>query len=235
MTGGFCRYDLRTTDTTAARAFYAATLGIDFDEEGSFLAIWPLHEQAIARGAPAHWLGQLQVADAAATVQRVVAEGGQLLSPSVLRGKDGEAFAVVRDPCEAVVGVRETSRLPTRAPVAWHQLHTRDVERSWAVYAELFGWQQTGTLDVGGAEGEHRVFRWSGADKDVGGIANTARLPGVHPHWLYYFAVADLGGTLATAKARGGNALAPVVLPNGDRIVACEDPQGAAFGLIQSA
>jgi predicted enzyme related to lactoylglutathione lyase len=219
----------------AARAFYLDAVGLDFAEDGSMLAVWPLHEQARARGAPAHWLGHIAVTDLAMTVQQLLDRGSQLLGPPLLRGEDGEAFAILRDPCEAVVAVRETSRRARREPVAWHQLHTRDLDRSWAFYSELFGWVQAGTVDVGVPEGGHRMFRWSGADKDVGSMANTARLPGVHPHWLFYFPVSDLESTLAKVSARGGRALVPVPLTNGDRIAACEDPQGAAFGLVQPA
>src|SRR4051812_10288704 len=133
MTSAFCRYDLRTTDPDAARSFYSDVVGLDFTEEGSVLAVWPLHEEARARGVPPHWLGQIGVTDLASTVQRLLASGSQLLGPPLLRGADGEAFAVLRDPCEAVVAVRETSRRARREPVAWHQLHTRDLERSWAL------------------------------------------------------------------------------------------------------
>jgi predicted enzyme related to lactoylglutathione lyase len=227
----FCRYDLRTTDPDAARAFYVDAVGIDFTEAGSTLAIWPLHEQARARGVPAHWLGQLGVTELATSVQQLLDRGSQLLGPALLRGQDGEAFAVLRDPCEAVVAVRETSR--RASPVLWHQLHTRDLDRSWAVYSELFGWFQTGAIDVDEPEGGHRLFRWKGADADVGSMANTARLPGIHPHWLFYFPTPDLNRTLAEVSAHGGRALAPVELPNAHRIAACEDPQGAAFGLVQ--
>ncbi len=71
----------------------------------------------------------------------------------------------------------------------------------------------------------------------VGSMANTARLPGVHPHWLYFLpTVAGIDGTIAKVRARGGEIIAnQATLPNGDRIVPCHDPQGAAFGLCQSA
>ncbi len=235
MRSAFCRYDLRTTDVHAAHDFYLDAVGLDFAEDGSTLAVWPLHEQARARGAPAHWLGHIAVTDLATTVQQLLDRGSQALGPTMLRGEDGEAFAILRDPCEAVVAVRETSRRARREPVAWHQLHTRDLERTWALYSELFGWVQTGTLKVDEPEGGHRMFRWNGADSNVGSMANTARLPGVHPHWLFHFPVFDLESTLSKVSARGGRALEPVLLPNGDRIAACEDPQGAAFGLLQPA
>lgn len=34
---------------------------------------------------------------------------------------------------------------------------------------------------------------------------------------------------------RAGTTLAPVDLPNGSRLAACDDPQGAAFGLVVGA
>src|SRR5687767_5667400 len=146
MSAVFCRYDLRTTDPAAARGFYLGALGLDVSEAGSLLAVWPLHEQARARGAPAHWLGHIGVTDLAATVQQLLARGSQLLGPAQLRGADGEAFAILRDPCDAVVAVRESSSPARPGPVAWHQLHTRDLDRSWAIYADLFGWSPAGTL-----------------------------------------------------------------------------------------
>src|SRR5437879_6532248 len=85
MTSVFCRYDLRTTDPDAARGFYSDVVGLDFTggpspEEPSMLAVWPLHEQARARGAPAHWLGHLGVADVEATARRLVEIGSERLA-----------------------------------------------------------------------------------------------------------------------------------------------------------
>jgi len=127
----FCRYDLRTTDVDAARKFYAEVVGLDFTEappaeEPSPIAVWPLHEQARARGAPPHWLGQLGVTDVETTVSLLVARGSEPLGPTV-RAKDGTAFAILRDPLGAVVAVRRSTRRPHRAPIAWHHLHTRDL------------------------------------------------------------------------------------------------------------
>ena len=78
------------------------------------------------------------------------------------------------------------------------------------------------------------MFAWDGSGRSVGGMANTARAPQIHAHWLYFFPVADLDGSLAKVRARGGRVLDHAVLPNGDRIAPCDDPQGAAFGLLQS-
>jgi predicted enzyme related to lactoylglutathione lyase len=120
-------------------------------------------------------------------------------------------------------------------PVAWHQLHTKDVDRAWAVYSDLFGWAHTQTFDVADPEGGHRLFAWGASGPIAGSMANTARWPGVHPHWLFYFPIADLDTALAKVQARGGVVVQrPAVLPNGYRLAPCDDPQGAAFGLLQA-
>ena len=67
--------------------------------------------------------------------------------------------------------------------------------------------------------------------RSVGSVADTARLPGVHPQWLFFFPVADLEASLEKVRAAGGIALAPFRTSNGHRAVACDDPQRAAFGL----
>jgi predicted enzyme related to lactoylglutathione lyase len=203
--------------------------------EPSSLAVWPLHEAARARGAPAHWLGHLAVVDVEATASRLVALGSERLGPTV-RTNDGTTYATLRDPSGAVASVREGLRRPEHAPVAWHQLHTRDVERAWAIYEELFGWTHTKTTEVADLEGGFRLFAWAGSNESVGMMGNTARWPGVHSHWLFYFPVRDLDGALAKVPANGGRVVAPAAaLANGDRLAPCEDAQGAAFGLYEAA
>jgi predicted enzyme related to lactoylglutathione lyase len=240
MISPFSRYDLRTTDPDAARNFYSDVVGLDLtatptSEEPSMLAVWLLHEQARARGVPPHWLGHIGVTDVEATVRRLLELGSERLGPTV-QVNDGTAYATLRDPSGAVVAVRASTRSPRGTPVSWHQLHTRDLDRAWAEYSELFGWRHTETLDVADPVGGHRMFAWDDSGKSVGSMANTARWPGVHAHWLFYFPVVDLDASVATVREKGGQVLGnPVVLPNGDRIAPCDDPQGAAFGLLQSA
>lgn len=230
----FCRYDLRTTDADAARRFYSDVIGLDFDADGSPLAVWPLHEQARARGAPPHWLGSIAVDDLETTLLRLLEAGSERLGPSFV-SSDGSTMANLRDPSGAVVAVRQGAR-PSRADaVAWHQLHTRDADAAWALYSELFGWKHTESFDAPDLIGGHRMFAWPGAiTTSIGSMANTGRWPGIHPHWLFYFQVPDLDAALARAQASGGRpASRPAVLPNGSRLVPCDDPQGAAFGLYE--
>jgi len=233
----FGRYVLRTTNLGAALQFYAEAIGLalpDGMSEGSVLEAWPLHEQAIARGAPPHWLGQLAVDDVEAMVQRMIGRGSESLGPTV-RGRDGTAFATLRDPFGAVISVREVRTGANDAPFAWHQLHTRDLEGAWALYHELFGLAHKQTLDLPEPVGGYRLFAWNEAGESVGAMGNTARWPGVHAHWLFFLPVVDLDAAAARVRALGGTALQPIALPSGMRLLACEDPQGAAFGLAQRA
>src|SRR5262245_17604121 len=73
----FVRYVLRTLDVEAARAFYRDVVGLDFSAppDKSGLEVFPLHEQARARGAPPHWLGQLAAADVERTIGRLLELG----------------------------------------------------------------------------------------------------------------------------------------------------------------
>ena len=63
-------------------------------------------------------------------------------------------------------------------------------------------------------------------------MANTARWPGVHTHWLFHLPVADVHAVAARVRALGGTALGPTDLAGVGVLSACEDPQGAAFGVI---
>ena len=169
-------------------------------------------------------------------LSRWVELGCERLGPT-LRAEDGTPFAMLRDPGGAVVAVRASTGRPRGAPVAWHHLHTRDLDRAWTEYRELFGWEHTETLAVDDPVGGYRMFAWEVGGKTVGSMANTARWPRVHTHWLFYFSVPDIDAAMAAVRARGGQVLleSATVLPGGDRIAPCDDAQGVAFGLHQSA
>lgn len=232
----FFRYSLRTIDVDAARRFYAESIGLELPPNGTFdassLEAWPLHERARAAGVPPHWLGHIDVSDVEATADRLVALGGERLGPTV-EARDGTSYATLREPLGAVIAVRARGEHGSDSPVAWHQLHTRDVERAWAIHSELFGWAAKETIDVPDPVGGHRLFAWSKDGDPIGSMANTARWPGVHAHWLFYLPVDDVEASAARVRALGGQAKEPIELRGGRWLSPCEDPQGAAFGLIQ--
>jgi predicted enzyme related to lactoylglutathione lyase len=227
----FCRYELRTTDVSAARAFYTDLLGAQL--WGPEVSLGPLPERAAARGAPAHWLGHVGVSDVEGMAGRALAQGAQPLGP-LQRGPDGSAHALLRDPFGAILALGPALACSRPAPVAWHVLNVQDEERAFAVYAAWFDWTPTELADLGPERGRHQMFAWDDSGRTVGSVANSARLPHIHSHWLFFFPVADLEVTLARVRALGGLALAPTRTSSGDLVAACEDPQRAAFGLYQS-
>jgi uncharacterized protein len=239
----FRRYELRTTDLEGARAFYAEVLGPEF--WGTDVSLIALPERAAARGAPPHWLGHIGLAEQTAAqptaagveaaAHQLVGRGAQPLGP-VHRAHDGSEVAVLRDPFGAVLALRhEVPSAPAASRVAWHQLHTRDLEQTFAWYGAQFAWAPRERLDLGPELGAHQTFAWEEGGPSVGGISNLALQPHIHPHWLFFFRVADLDTALARARARGGRMLDPIQTVHGNLIAAGEDPQGAAFGLCQSA
>ena len=220
----FSRYLLRTTDVEAAAAFYDALLG------GRGDGIVLLHEGAIARGARPHWLGHVQVRELGgveALAARFVERGAVRLGPA-----PGVAdFVVLRDPGGALVALTEGAA-PSSAGVVWHQLNTRDPERAAADYSALFGWSCGKKLDLG-LLGHHQRVAFGADETAVGLISDVKGRPEVHTHWLFFFAVPSLDVAVERVRSLGGVVIGPIEISNGVRVAACDDVQGAAFGLIE--
>ena len=224
LSARFSRYLLRTTDIDAAAAFYDAVLG------GRGDGIVLLHEAAIARGARPHWLGHVQVRELGGVdvmASRFVERGAERLGPSPGVGD----FVVLRDPGGAIVAVTERPGEST-AGVVWHQLNTRDAELAAANYSALFGWSCTEQLELGEL-GRHQGFAFEPGERSVGIFSDVEGRPAVHTHWLFFFGVPALDATIEHVRGQGGTVIGPLTLPNGTRVAACDDPQGAAFGLIE--
>ena len=224
----FFQYVLRTSDVAAAAAFYTAVLGRNDAE------ILELHETAVARGARPHWLGFLEVADVTAAAAAFSARGAMSLGPQWVNPQGLEA-AVLRDPGGAIVAVGKPAPAPstvTRPEVAWHVLNTVDVERAKANYAELFGWEFREAVDLGN-HGVFHPFAWQPGGAAVGSLSDIASRPGVHAHWMFHFRVPALERALEAVRASGGSVIGPFTLPSGERIAICDDPQGAAFALLE--
>lgn len=219
----FSRYLLRTTDVTSAAAFYDAVLGRRGD------GILPLHESALARGARPHWLGHVGAGDiggAEAAAARFIERGATRLGPPPGAGD----FVVLRDPGGAIIALTD-SPAESSAGVAWHQLNTRDPGAAAADYAALFGWSFAETIDLGHL-GRHRPFSLVPGQPSIGILSDVEGRPEVHTHWLFFFSVPSLDAAIDRVIQHGGLVIGPFDLPDGARAAACDDAQGAAFGLM---
>jgi predicted enzyme related to lactoylglutathione lyase len=220
----FSRFVLRTTAVDVAAAFYEDVLGHSGD------GIVALSETALARGAQPHWLGQIGVRDVGGVesiVSRFLERGATRLGPP-----SGIAdFAVLRDPGGAVVAVTDAPG-PSSSGVVWHQLNTKEPARAVANYSALFGWSVPKEIDLG-AFGHHQQLAFGPGEPVAGLISDVAGRPEVHTHWLFFFGVPSLDRALQRVRAHDGFVMGPRTLESGVRIAACDDPQGAGFGLIE--
>jgi predicted enzyme related to lactoylglutathione lyase len=234
----FFLYQLRTTDPAGARAFYTAVFG------NAEADVFPLHEQAIARGARAHWLGFVQVNDVEKAASAFIARGALQLGPkwdrdglegTVLRDPGGAVVALGKPPATSAAGSKPASVF--RTEIGWHLLHTAHVERAKVDYRDLFGWDFKEPIETA-EHGAFHPFAWAAGGPVVGAMTDIVARPGVHPHWLFAFRVSSLEGALTAARSKASWLQEPVALSNaaladGNGFAVCDDPQGAAFALIE--
>ena len=246
----FVWYELMTTDTDAAEAFYGHVLGwrardsgltdrrylqvsVDDTPVGGMMALPPA---ACEGGARPGWMGYIGVNSVDAYVARVQKAGGTLHRaaediPGVGR------FAVVADPQHAIFilfqglpGMQAPTTPPGRPGFAgWHELHAANWENAFAFYSGLFGWRKDQAVDMG-PMGMYQLFAANGPA--IGGMmTNTEPSPG--PYWLFYWNVASIDSAATRVTEKGGSVLnGPHQVPGGSWIVQCSDPQGAMFALV---
>lgn len=253
LQGRFVWYELMTTDTKAAEAFYGRVVGWKAEPyPGSEMAytIWKAGEQGIggmmqltddarAAGAPPSWMIYVAVHDVDAIAARAQSLGGKAVVPPTDIPQVGR-FAVLADPQGAHIAVlRPDGPSPTgpetdAAPleVSWRELATSDLEGATSFYSALFGWEKIKDNDMGPL-GTYREFGRLG--RPLGGMyPKPAEMP-FPPHWLVYARVGDVHAAADAVKALGGTILhGPAEVPGGDLIVQFLDPQGAAFALHQT-
>lgn len=227
----FVRYELLTTEVPAAQAFYTQLLGPDFWGEDVRLSTLP--EQARARGARPHFRGHLAVDDVELALTAWCARGATPLGPLV-RDAAGVVRSGLREPAGAVLSLSSEPAPPSRGLVVWHALHATNETQAFAPYRELLGWVPLARRDLGAEQGVHQLFAWDDDGPARGSVSNLALRPEVHRQWLFFFAVSDLERSLAAVREAGGLTLPPVHFEDGRLAAGCDDPQGAAFGLLQT-
>lgn len=248
----FVWYELMTTDTKAAEAFYRKVVGWNAQDAGQpdmsytmFLAgdaptagLMALPKEACDAGAKPGWIGYVGVDDVDAYVGRVTKAGGKVHVPPTDIPDIGR-FAMVADPQGVVFSLFKG--LQDMAPAAadpakpgivgWHELLASDGERAFGFYSDLFGWTKDEAIDMG-AMGRYQLFAAGGPA--IGGMMT--KPPGVPAaFWTYYFQVDGIGRAMERLKAEGGTVInGPMQVPGGSWIVQGLDPQGAMFSLVSS-
>jgi predicted enzyme related to lactoylglutathione lyase len=247
--GRFVWYELITTETEAAKSFYANVVGWDTGEvsmpgttytlfsvgDTSVSGLLKLPNEASNLGVKPHWIGYVGVDDVDATNKRIKQLGGAVHVPPSDIPNVGR-FSIIADPQMATLGLLERLQPGQERPiesntlgcVGWHELLTVDWQKALAFYGELFGWQKA-EANVGSL-GAYQ--RFSAGGQPIGGmVTKPGKVP--VPFWLYYFNIDDIDAAARRVKAGGGQILdGPVEVPYGSWIVHCTDPQGAIFALV---
>jgi uncharacterized protein len=238
--GTFCWVDVQTSDPPAAKQFYTALFGWDYEDfptgdERSYsiariegrdvAAIAPLP----AGGLPPHWNCYVSVTDAAQTAARARELGATIVRDAGDVGDSGR-LAVLQDPDGALLALWQpgehfgASLVNEHGALCWNDLLSPDPGASAGFYRELFGWE---IAEVPGSDGAY----WGIANGAIRNGGIMAAPPGAHPAWNLYFAVPDADAAVARAGELGGETvMEPMDVPAG-RFAVLRDPEGAVFSV----
>ena len=234
--------DLVTSDLDAAKRFYGALLGWEFEDmpvgDGmvySMASVDGLHVGAVSASQeqPPHWNVYVTVVSADASAARAGELGATILAEpfDVL---DAGRMAVVQDPTGAIVCPWEPGTnigaqyVNAAGALTWADVATPDPEAAARFYGDWLGW----TFATGEFGPDYRVIDNGGRPNGgVTALAPEHAAAGVPPHWYPYLGTADLAATVAELVELGGRTVVePTETPVGSFAVVL-DPQGADFAL----
>jgi predicted enzyme related to lactoylglutathione lyase len=243
--GRFVWHELMTTDTNAAAAFFPKVMGWKtqpWSEDQSY-TMFLVGRRPVAglMKLPAdgpqlpNWLTYVGTPDVDDTARQATVLGATVLKPAADIPTIGR-FAILQDPQGAVFAaftpLQDTSSDDPAGigEFSWHELATSDSAAAFTFYQRLFGWEETGSMDMGPEMGLYRMFGRKG--RPLGGIFKKPTPASGPPSWLAYVRVPDAKKTAAIiTKSSGQIANGPMEVPGGDWIAAAIDPQGALFAV----
>ncbi|MEU3980706.1 VOC family protein [Streptomyces sp. NPDC026672] len=240
-----CWADAMFTDVEGAKSFYGDVLGWTFGESSSEYGNYTqayVDDKAVAAVVPpmpgqegqSQWCLYLASPDAAATAERIRAEGGEILMEPMQVGDFG-TMCLAREPGGAVFGVWQGGTHEgfeaTEVPGAycWAEVFTREPERTDAFLPAVFSYTAKQMQDDAV---DFRLFD-IGDRTVLGRMRMTDDFPPEVPSYVnVYFTVADCDDAVARATKLGAVLrFGPMTSPFG-RFAALTDPQGANFSVI---
>jgi len=249
--GTFCWVELSTTDQNAAKKFYSELFGWSINDvpmgpDGVY-TIFQLNGKDVAaacgqqpeqtsQGIPPNWLSYIAVESADDTAKAIAGAGG-----SVMMGpfdvNDAGRMAVAQDPTGAIFSIWQPGRnigvgvKNENNAMCWQELATGDVEAAKKFYSTVFGWDPQ-TKGVG-TPAEYTEIYFGG--QPMGGMMQIKPEWGnMPPNWTVYYDVADCDACVAKAESLGGRiCMPPTDIPQTGRFAVIQDPQGAAFNIIE--
>lgn len=237
-----CWAELTSPDVDAAKAFYAAVCGWDYEEAGPEFGSYVIartggHVAAgIAprqEGAPVAWTPYIASDDVDAAARAIADSGGTVFLPPGDVGDVGR-MCLATEPGGGTFGVWQHGTTigaeVTNQPggLTWEDLRSSDPDASRAFFGAVFGYRFE---PIPGAGGDYTTFALAGQEAPLGGIGGLAGDAG--PLWAIYFGVTDADAAAAAAQAGGGTVgEAPSDTPYG-RMAGLRDPGGAAVWVVE--
>lgn len=234
--------DLASPDIDASTAFYTNLFGWEvrraeqvrdywtFSSEGKVVAgIRPL----LGKPQLPRWTTYFSTDDAARTVSRAEAAGGQVVM-EIGRGSQ-MGMTILQDNVGAMFGMFQNDLFGGaqvfNQPVSltFNLLMTREPLAMKRFYSEVFGWEPL-DREVGGLAFTYFFQAGRGV---AGQMAMNEQWPQTVPsHWQVSFAVEDADVLVSRAIELGGKAQPPITTPFG-RSALITDPHGATFSISQ--
>ncbi|MET1232029.1 MAG: VOC family protein [Candidatus Limnocylindrales bacterium] len=240
--------ELSTSDPEAARTFYARLFGwrieVSDDPQYGGYALAKIGDQDAAGigriqspEAPTAWSIYIGSDDVDALATKIQAAGGRVIAAPFDVGDQGR-MAVFQDPCGAFISGWQATAMrgfSTDGPNAfsWAELNARGVEKAIPFYETVFGWSHR-TTEMGGDAPPYTEFQVDG-ESIAGAMEMNPMVPAQVPsYWMAYFEVGDVDAAFRRALDAGAREMVPPGDFPGGRFAIVSDPQGAAFGLLQT-
>jgi uncharacterized protein len=243
--GRFVWHDLMSKDVSAAKRFYSAVFGWQFEDTKRGdrpYTIARLGSEPVAGivdisnsfpNAGAQWLSFMAVADVNTIVERIRSDGGQILVepreiPSIARA------AVIADPQGAPLALAQLRRnvadpaQPRPNHFFWQEYLAKDAAKGLEFYKRVAGYDSKISDTQLGFE--YHIL--SKTRPRAGLFQLPAETTHVLPNWLPYVLVDDPAALAARVTSLGGSILVPAA-PERRKgsLVVIADPEGAPLAL----
>ena len=237
--------DLTAPDAEAARQFYQAVFGWQYDVGGPEFGGYTtarlgdratagiVGNQPDAPPMPAAWGLYFATDDINADVARAEAVGAKVLYPAMTVGPFG-SMATLTDPTGAQFSLWQAGQhvgwqmSDEPGAVAWRELYAPNAKTARDFYMALLG--ASGDPMPGGME----YYVLKHGESQLAGIMQIDPAWGNMPaQWISYFAVANADETAAAVLKHGGKQMGNIDDSPFGRIAALMDPFGAMFKILQ--
>jgi|SRR4051794_196282 len=237
--------DLMAPDIDAARSFYQALFGWEYDIGGPEFGGYTTARlgQRMTAGLmgpqpgdppmPAAWSLYFATDNIEADLAHAVELGAKVLSPAMAVGEFG-TMAICEDPTGAAfsfwqAGSHVGSQVGEEpGSAAWYELYSSNAKQARDFYMAVLG----ATADPMPGGMEYYVLK-HGAQELAGIMQIDPSWGDFHSQWITYFAVANTDETVAVVTRLGGKVMGPIDESPFGRIAALMDPGGAAFKVVE--